>query len=198
MVLCSGRYTSEVFQDLDGGSCGRRRLLGFAEGQYVAIDRVGIREKARKFPLGRPRLSYRIGPLALAAVLGLAGLNGCAGFSGVPPSRPITLTLLHTNDTHSHLEPFPRDVELSAGNQGPQQGGIARRKTLIDAVRVREPHVLLLDAGDNFQGTIFYNAWKGSAEIMALNALGYDAVTLGNHEFDLGAAELAGRCSASR
>jgi hypothetical protein len=50
--------------------------------------------------------------------------------------------------------------------------------------------VLLVDAGDNFQGTIFYNAWKGSAEIMALNALGYDAVTLGNHEFDRGPAEL--------
>jgi hypothetical protein len=66
-----------------------------------------------------------IGPFALAVALSLAGLNGCACFSSDPPSRPITLTLLHTNDTHSHLEPFPRDDELSAGNQGPQQGGIA-------------------------------------------------------------------------
>lgn len=131
-----------------------------------------------------------IGPLALAVALSFAGLNGCARFSGDPPSRPITLTLLHTNDTHSHLEPFPRDDELSAGNQGPQQGGIARRKTLIDTVRDSEPNVLLVDAGDHFQGTIFYNAWKGSAEIMAMNALGYDATTLGNHEFDRGPAEL--------
>ncbi len=130
------------------------------------------------------------GFLVRVVVLGSVGLSGCALSSDAPPSRPITVTLLHTNDTHSHLEPFPHDGELSAGNQGPQQGGIARRKTLIDAVRTREPHVLLLDAGDSFQGTIFHNAWKGSAEIMALNALGYDAATLGNHEFDLGPAEL--------
>ncbi len=130
------------------------------------------------------------GFLVRVVVLGSVGLSGCAPSSDAPPSRPITVTLLHTNDTHSHLEPFPHDGELSAGNQGPQQGGIARRKTLIDAVRAREPHVLLLDAGDSFQSTIFYNAWKGSAEIMALNALGYDAATLGNHEFDLGPAEL--------
>lgn len=133
---------------------------------------------------------HRVGLSTLVVMLNLVELNGCAGFSSVPSSRPITLTLLHTNDTHSHLEPFPHDDELAPGNQGPQQGGVARRKTLIDAVRAREPHVLLLDAGDYFQGTIFYNTWKGSAEIMALNALGYDAVTLGNHEFDLGPAEL--------
>ncbi len=130
------------------------------------------------------------GFLVGVAVLGSVGLSGCAASSDAPLSRAITLTLLHTNDTHSRLEPFPRDGELSAGNQGPQQGGAARRKTLIDAIRVGEPNVLLLDAGDNFQGTVFYNAWKGSAEIMALNALGYDAITLGNHEFDLGPAEL--------
>ena len=135
-------------------------------------------------------MTQYIGLFALAVALGLAGLNGCTRFSGDPPSRPITLTLLHTNDTHSHLEPFPRDDELSAGNQGPQQGGIARRKTLIDTIRDSEPNVLLVDAGDHFQGTIFYNAWKGSAEIMVLNALGYDATTLGNHEFDRGPAEL--------
>ena len=128
--------------------------------------------------------------LVVLAALSLLGLSGCAGSSHQPSSQPITITLLHTNDTHSHLEPFPRDQELSAGNQGPQQGSAARRKTLIDQIRASAPNVLLLDAGDNFQGTIFYNAWKGSAEIMALNALGYDALTVGNHEFDLGPAEL--------
>jgi len=121
----------------------------------------------------------------------LAGLTACNGHSDNSIGhRPITVTILHTNDTHSHLEPFPRDNELSASNAGPQQGGIARRKTLIDQIRAGEPYVLLLDAGDNFQGTIFYNTWKGSAEVMALNALGYDAVTLGNHEFDMGPVEL--------
>ncbi len=121
----------------------------------------------------------------------LAGLTACNGHSDNSIGhRPITITILHTNDTHSRLEAFPRDNELSASNAGPQQGGIARRKTLIDQIRAGEPYVLLLDAGDNFQGTIFYNTWKGSAEVMALNALGYDAVTLGNHEFDMGPAEL--------
>lgn len=128
---------------------------------------------------------------SLLLLLPLALLTACNGHSDNPATnRPIAVTILHTNDTHSRLEPFPRDSELSASNMGPQQGGIARRKTLIDQVRAAEPHVLLLDAGDNFQGTIFYNAWKGSAEVMALNTLGYDAVTLGNHEFDLGSAEL--------
>ena len=119
------------------------------------------------------------------------GLTACNGHSdNAIGHRPITVTILHTNDAHSHLEPFPRDNELSASNAGPQQGGIARRKTLIDQIRASEPHVLLLDAGDNFQGTIFYNTWKGSAEVMALNALGYDVMTLGNHEFDQGPVEL--------
>ncbi|MCC6135433.1 MAG: 5'-nucleotidase/apyrase family protein [Candidatus Contendobacter sp.] len=124
-------------------------------------------------------------PLTLLA----ASLIACNNDSAMT-NRPIAITVLHTNDTHSHLEPFPRDHELTVSAAGPQEGGIARRKTLIDQTRAGEPQVLLLDAGDNFQGTIFYNAWKGSAEVMALNALGYDAVTLGNHEFDLGPVEL--------
>jgi len=133
---------------------------------------------------------YYPGFFTLLLALGIAGFGGCARSDDDAPTRPVTITLLHTNDTHSHLEPVPRDPDLTAGNQGPQQGGIARRKTLIDGIRARQSNVLLLDAGDNFQGAIFYNAWKGSAEIMALNALGYDAVTLGNHEFDSGPAEL--------
>jgi len=127
----------------------------------------------------------------LALTLLSVGLTACNGPSDNSIGhRPFTVTILHTNDTHSRLEAFPRDNELSASNAGPQQGGIARRKTLIDQIRASEPYVLLLDAGDNFQGTIFYNTWKGSAEVMALNALGYDAVTLGNHEFDMGPVEL--------
>ena len=95
----------------------------------------------------------------------------------------MTVTILHSNDTHSNLEPFTPSDE-------PQQGGIARRKTLIDRVRASELNVLAVDAGDFSQGTLFYNAWKGSSDIMAMNAIGYDAATLGNHEFDLGSKEL--------
>ncbi len=126
----------------------------------------------------------------LFLILSLSLLTACGGNSDSWNHQPITISILHTNDTHSRLEPFPRDSELSANNPGPQQGGIARRKTIIDEIRAIKPHTLLLDSGDNFQGTIFYNAWKGSAEVMALNALGYDATTLGNHEFDMEPAEL--------
>lgn len=128
--------------------------------------------------------------IALLAGLALAVLSGFGHTADQATSRPLTITLLHTNDSHSRLEPFPRDAELSASTPGPQQGGIARRKTLIDRIRASAPNVVLVDAGDFVQGTIYYNTWKGSAEVMGLNALGYDAVTLGNHEFDLGPVEL--------
>lgn len=138
-------------------------------------------------------------PRALvAAVLAVAGWACGPSSSGKPPgvepltrrSTPITLTILHTNDTHSRLEPSPSGKDLNEKSPGPQQGGVARRKTLIDRVRAEREHVLLVDSGDRAQGTIFFNAWQGSAEIMAVNALGYDAVSLGNHEFDLGSIAL--------
>lgn len=96
----------------------------------------------------------------------------------------VTLTLLHTNDTHSRIESFT-DTLL--------QGGVARRKTLVEQVRaeVGSGNTLLVDAGDYFQGTTFFNAWEGSESIMAMNDMNYDAATLGNHEFDLGPAKLA-------
>jgi 5'-nucleotidase len=98
------------------------------------------------------------------------------------------ITLLHTNDTHSWDEAVP------FSGPEPEQGGAARRKTLIDRVRNERgrDHVLLLDAGDFSQGTIFYKAWGGSSDVAIMNALGYDATTLGNHEFDKGPAHLAG------
>ena len=105
-----------------------------------------------------------------------------------PPSpaaaAAVTLTLLHTNDTHSRIESFTDTI---------LQGGVARRKTLIEQARAEAGagNTLLVDAGDFSQGTTFYNAWEGSESIMAMNDMGYDAATLGNHEFDLGPARLA-------
>jgi len=91
------------------------------------------------------------------------------------------ISFLHTNDLHSHLEPTRFDQE-------PEQGGIARLKTLIDQIKRErgESHVFLFDAGDLFQGTIYFQMFQGSESVMAVNALGYDAITLGNHEFDQG------------
>ncbi|MEO7461973.1 MAG: metallophosphatase, partial [Ferruginibacter sp.] len=101
--------------------------------------------------------------------------------SSLTPARKRKLTILHTNDVHSRLEPFPMD---GGKNQG--LGGVAARASLIDEIRQAEDHVLLLDAGDIFQGTPFFNLYKGEPEIKAMTAMGYDAATMGNHDFDLG------------
>jgi 5'-nucleotidase len=100
--------------------------------------------------------------------------------------NPIRLTILHTNDTHSRLEPFPMD---GGRNQG--LGGITGRTSLIQKIRQEEKNVLLLDAGDIFQGTPYFNIYKGEPEIKAMTAMGYDACTIGNHDFDAGMENLA-------
>ncbi|MCP4500809.1 MAG: bifunctional metallophosphatase/5'-nucleotidase [Deltaproteobacteria bacterium] len=95
-----------------------------------------------------------------------------------------TVTLLHTNDTHSRMEPF---------TGGPFKGraGVARRMTLIERVRKESPISYLFDAGDTFQGTPWFNAFKGSVDIQVMKALGYDATAIGNHDFDAGADTLS-------
>ena len=100
--------------------------------------------------------------------------------------NPLKLTILHTNDVHSRLEPFPMD---GGRNQG--LGGVAARALLISQVRAEEEHVLLLDAGDIFQGTPYFNIYKGEPEIKAMAAMKYDACTIGNHDFDAGMENLA-------
>jgi 5'-nucleotidase len=93
----------------------------------------------------------------------------------------VRLTILHTNDTHSRIDPFPMD---GGRNQG--LGGVAARAQLIQQIRQQQEHVLLLDAGDIFQGTPYFNIYKGEPEIKAMSAMGYDATTIGNHDFDAG------------
>lgn len=96
------------------------------------------------------------------------------------------LTILHTNDVHSRLDPFPMD---GGRNQG--LGGVANRATLINSIRQEVDNVLLLDAGDIFQGTPYFNVYKGEPEIKAMSLMGYDAVTMGNHDFDGGIENFA-------
>lgn len=91
------------------------------------------------------------------------------------------ITILHTNDVHSRLEPFAMD---GSKNQG--LGGVAARAAIIKQIRNEGGQVLLLDAGDIFQGTPFFNLYKGEPEIKAMAAMGYDAATMGNHDFDAG------------
>lgn len=107
--------------------------------------------------------------------------------SALPPDEIETkITLLHTNDVHSRLEPFPDDDPQYAG-----LGGAARRAALVKRIRRENPNTLLLDAGDAFQGTPYYNVYRGEADYQVMSAIGYDVVTLGNHEFDSGLEALA-------
>ncbi|MFM8241975.1 MAG: bifunctional metallophosphatase/5'-nucleotidase [Crocinitomicaceae bacterium] len=91
------------------------------------------------------------------------------------------LTILHTNDTHSNIDPFP-----SNHAKFPGMGGVSRRHSLIQKIRQDEEHVLLLDCGDIFQGTPYFNMFNGELEMKLMSELGYDAATMGNHDFDIG------------
>jgi 5'-nucleotidase len=91
------------------------------------------------------------------------------------------LTILHTNDVHSRLDPFPMD---GGRNQG--LGGVAARAEIIKQIRKETEHILLLDAGDIFQGTPYFNIYKGEPEMKAMTMMQYDAATMGNHDFDAG------------
>lgn len=95
----------------------------------------------------------------------------------VPAQR---LTILHTNDTHSHIDPDSKGL-----------GGILRRKVVIDSVRACDPYVRVVDAGDIVQGTLYFNLYKGKVENSLMDTLGYDIRILGNHEFDNGSEQLA-------
>lgn len=95
------------------------------------------------------------------------------------------LVILHTNDTHSRIEPLPPTDRTAPG-----MGGVVRRASYINQVRSENEQVLLFDAGDFLQGTPYFNLFKGEVEIKAMNLMHYDAATLGNHEFDYGLATL--------
>ena len=120
----------------------------------------------------------------LAAGTLLASNNLFASFAN---NADVTkLTILHTNDVHSRLEPFPMDGSKTQG-----LGGVAPRAALINKIRGEVEHVLLLDAGDIFQGTPFFNIYKGEPEMKAMAAMKYDAATMGNHDFDDGLDDFA-------
>ncbi|PPK86445.1 5'-nucleotidase [Neolewinella xylanilytica] len=103
-----------------------------------------------------------------------------------PVRRARRLTILHTNDWHSRIDPFPDD-----GGRNANQGGAARRAALIADIRSVEEEVLLLDSGDIFQGTPYFNYFLGEVEMKLMSEMGYDAATIGNHDFDGGMENLA-------
>ncbi|WP_420322822.1 metallophosphatase [Flagellimonas sp.] len=107
--------------------------------------------------------------------LGGLGLNSCKGLG----SKQITI--LHTNDVHSHIDPFP-----TTHSQYANLGGVARRASLVEQIRNENPNTLLFDAGDIFQGTPYFNFYGGELEFKLMSKLKYDAATIGNHDFDNG------------
>lgn len=96
-------------------------------------------------------------------------------------ASPHKLTILHTNDQHSRIEPFDATY-----TRNPNQGGFARRAHLIKEIRSKENNMLLLDSGDTFQGTPYFNLFGGELEFKLMSMMGYDASTMGNHDFDNG------------
>ncbi len=113
---------------------------------------------------------------ATGAFIGLGGLS-----LSFTKNTKKHITILHTNDVHSHIEPFgPND------SKNPNMGGVARRATLVEQIRAENPNTLLLDAGDIFQGTPYFNFYGGELEFKLMSKLKYDAATLGNHDFDNG------------
>jgi len=91
------------------------------------------------------------------------------------------LTILHTNDVHSYIDPFPADHP-----RNPNMGGVSKRASIIEKIRLENPNVLLLDAGDIFQGTPYFNYYGGELEFKLMSMMKYDAATIGNHDFDNG------------
>lgn len=115
--------------------------------------------------------------VASSALIGLGGLT-LSSFSSTTQKK---ITILHTNDVHSHIDPFGPDDGRNAN-----KGGVARRASLIENIRKENPNTLLLDAGDIFQGTPYFNYYGGELEFKLMSMLKYDAATIGNHDFDNG------------
>ncbi len=116
----------------------------------------------------------------------LYGSIGVAGMTMLPSEvfakkEIVKIVILHTNDVHSHIDPFPANDPKYAG-----LGGVARRAALVEEIRRNEPNVLLLDAGDIYQGTPYFNKFGGELELKLMSKMAYDASTIGNHDFDNG------------
>ncbi|MDX1721089.1 MAG: metallophosphoesterase, partial [Salegentibacter mishustinae] len=114
---------------------------------------------------------------AATAFIGIGGLSSLSFKSNYKKH----ITILHTNDVHSHIEPFGPD-----DSRNPNMGGVARRATLIQQIKNENPNTLLLDAGDIFQGTPYFNFYGGELEFKLMSKMKYDAATIGNHDFDNG------------
>jgi 5'-nucleotidase len=132
------------------------------------------------------RTFLRRAALASVAISGVVPMAGAMDLFG--NNESFVVTILHTNDVHSQIDPLP-----SNHSRYPNMGGFARRASIVAQARQQNPNTLLFDCGDIFQGTPYFNFYKGKLEIALMNKMGYDASAIGNHEFDNGIDELAKR-----
>jgi 5'-nucleotidase/UDP-sugar diphosphatase len=133
--------------------------------------------------------SLRLVALITAIAL-LSSLSPVASAQG----SDFALTIVHTNDPHAHIAQFDKNGGIcnqEDADQGQCFGGVARRVTMINRIRAEGGNMILVDAGDQFQGTLFYTQYKGQETVPFMNAMGYQAMAVGNHEFDDGPAVLA-------
>ena len=114
------------------------------------------------------------------ASLSVMGLNSCN-----LKNKNVKITILHTNDVHSQIEPFPFNHD-----KYPDRGGFARRANIFKGLMKINPNTLIFDAGDIFQGTPYFNFFQGDLELKLMKEMGYNAATIGNHEFDAGLKKL--------
>jgi 5'-nucleotidase len=115
--------------------------------------------------------------VASTTLLTLSGLS----LSSFKPLNSKHITILHTNDVHSHIDPFP-----ATDPRNPNMGGVSRRATIVEQIRKENPNVLLLDSGDIFQGTPYFNYYGGELEFKLMSMMKYDLATIGNHDYDNG------------
>lgn len=120
------------------------------------------------------------------ALFGLGMLGSSFRSAEEDDDDHVKIVILHTNDVHSHIDPFPDNDPKYAG-----LGGVERRAALIREIRAKEKNVILLDAGDIFQGTPYFNMYLGELEMKLMTQMGYDASAIGNHDFDGGLDNLA-------
>ncbi len=133
-----------------------------------------------KFQNRREFIKYSLG-----TGIAIAGLSSKAQNCLLDEKGFTKLTILYTNDQHSRIEPFPENDAKFAN-----EGGFSKRASLIEKLRTEQKNILLLDAGDIFQGTPYFNYYHGEIEYKLMSLMGYDAVTFGNHDFDMGCENL--------
>ncbi|MBN2647146.1 MAG: 5'-nucleotidase C-terminal domain-containing protein [Thiotrichales bacterium] len=136
----------------------------------------------------RLTLGWRLKPLAYASILAFSaiGLSAC----NQEDDRSLDLTLLHINDSHSHLEADTLDITLGSQTYEMSSGGFARIASAVKEIEAKTPNLLKLHAGDAITGTLYYTLFEGEADAAMMNQICFDAFVLGNHEFDAGDAGL--------